>query len=168
MRLLASSPGHLALAASLVTALSASRPTTAVDGALTVFAAASLTEAFKELGRRFEGSHPGIEVRFNFAGSQQLALQLELGARADVFASADTRWMTSVSDSGLVAGEAQVFAHNRLVVIVPAGNPARIDRLQEVARPGTKVVLAADAVPAGHYTRAALQNLAETPGLGAD
>jgi molybdate transport system substrate-binding protein len=132
---------------------------------LTVYAAASLTDAFKELGKTFERSHPGLTVQFNFAGSQQLALQLEQGAPADVFASADQRWMDFVKEKKLVEGEATVFARNRLAVIVPRTNPAHIGKLQNLARPGTKVVMAAEAVPAGKYSREALQNLAAAPGF---
>jgi molybdate transport system substrate-binding protein len=131
---------------------------------LTVYAAASLTEAFGELGGMFEHDHPGLTIRFNFAGSQQLASQLEQGAPADVFASADQRWMSVVKEKGLVSGETPVFARNRLVVIVPRTNPARIARLQDLARRGTKIVMAGEAVPAGKYSREALQNLAGTAG----
>jgi molybdate transport system substrate-binding protein len=134
---------------------------------VTVFAAASLTEAFEELGAVFRRSHPGTTVRFNFAGSQQLAAQLEHGASADVFASADQRWMAQVQRLGL-AGEPVIFAHNRLVVVLPAENPARIERLQDLARPGLQLVLAADAVPAGRYSREVLRKLSEDPGFGPD
>ena len=136
------------------------RPTT-----LTVYAAASLTDAFRDLGQRFEQQHPGIAVRFSFAGSQQLALQLEQGAPADVFASADQRWMSYVGEKGLLAGEPTVFARNRLVVIVPRTNPARIKRLEDLARRGNKVVVAAEAVPAGQYSREALEKLARADGF---
>lgn len=132
---------------------------------LTVYAAASLTEAFGELGRTFEQQHPGVTVRFSFAGSQQLALQLEQGAPADVFASADQRWMSYVVEKGLLEGEPRVFAGNRLVVIVPRTNPARINRLEDLARRGTKVVIAADAVPVGKYSREALEKLAHADGF---
>jgi molybdate transport system substrate-binding protein len=135
---------------------------------LTVYAAASLTEAFGELGRQFERSHPGVVVRFNFAGSQQLASQLEAGAPADVFASADQRWMGYAQDKGLITGDAQVFARNRLVVIVPRTNPARIGKLEGLARRGTKIVMAAEAVPAGKYSREAIQRLAGAPGYPAE
>lgn len=132
---------------------------------LTVFAAASLTDAFGDLGRRLENQTPGLTVVFNFAGSQQLALQLEQGAAADVFASADQRWMSYVQEHDLVEGDAQIFARNRLVVIVPKTNPARIGGLQDLTRRGTKLVLAAEAVPVGKYTREALHNLAAAPGF---
>jgi molybdate transport system substrate-binding protein len=140
-------------------------PTDHAPSTLTVYAAASLTDAFQELGRTLEASHPGLTVRFNFAGSQQLALQLEQGAPADVFASADQRWMSYATEKGLVRGEATVFARNRLAVIVPRTNPARIGRLQDLARRGTKIVLAAEAVPVGKYSREALQNLAAVEGF---
>ena len=133
---------------------------------ITVFAADSLTDAFEELGALFRRRHPGITVRFNFAGSQQLAAQLEHGASADVFASADQRWMALVQRQGLAAGEPLVFAHNRLVVVLPAENPARIERLEDLARPDLKLVLAADAVPAGRYSREVLRNLSRRPGFG--
>ncbi len=132
---------------------------------LTVFAAASLTAAFTALGDTLTRRDPGVHVMFNFAGSQALALQLTHGASADVFASADEHWMETVRDSGLLAGAAQIFAHNRLVVIVPAANPARIARLQDLAHPGVKLVLAANAVPVGHYARAAVSALAALPGF---
>jgi len=135
---------------------------------VTVFAAASLSDAFEDLGALFQRGHPGTAVRFNFAGSQQLAAQLEHGASADVFASADQRWMARVRSLGLAAGEPVVFAHNRLVVVLPAENPARIERLEDLARPGLKLVLAADAVPAGRYSRAVLRNLSRRPGFGSD
>ena len=135
---------------------------------LTVFAAASLTESFRELGRVFERQHAGTTVQFSFAGSQQLALQLEQGAPADVFASADQRWMDYAKDKGLVEGETPVFARNRLVVIVPRTNPARIGRLEDLVRRGTKVVLAAEQVPAGTYSREALKKLATAPDFPPD
>jgi molybdate transport system substrate-binding protein len=134
---------------------------------LTVFAAASLSGAFTELGPIVEHSRPGLSIRFNFAGSQQLAAQLELGAPADVFASADERWMRRAVERRLVVGEPVVFARNRLVVIVPRVNPGRIERLQDLARPGVKLVLAADVVPAGRYARQALARLGEAPGFPA-
>ncbi|MGH7514777.1 MAG: molybdate ABC transporter substrate-binding protein [Gemmatimonadales bacterium] len=140
------------------------RPAEPAPSAINVFAAASLTESFRELGRAFEQSHPGVTVQFNFAGSQQLALQMEQGAPADVFASADQRWMDYAKDKGLVEGEAPVFARNRLVVIVPKTNPARIGGLPDLVRRGTKVVLAAEAVPVGKYSREALQKLAGARG----
>ena len=156
---------RLALAGLAAPAVLASRHVEPATPALTVYAAASLTEAFRELGRTLEQRQPGLRVQFNFAGSQQLAAQLEQGAPADVFASADQRWMDYVKGKGLVDGEPQVFARNRLVVIVPRTNPARIGALPDLARRGTKIVLAAEAVPVGKYTREMIGNLAHAPGF---
>jgi molybdate transport system substrate-binding protein len=135
---------------------------------LTVFAAASLTDAFEELGGRYRRRHEGGDVRFNFAGSQQLAAQLEHGAEADVFASADQRWMAHVQRLGLAREQPAVFAHNRLVVVLPRSNPGRIGRLQDLARAGVKLVLAAEAVPAGRYSLEMLGRLAGRPGFAPD
>ena len=135
---------------------------------LTVFAAASLSDAFQRLGTTFERDHPGVRVELNLAGSQQLALQLMLGARADVFASADLRWMQAVRDSALVDGEPLIFARNRLVVLLPRANPAHLAGLADLARPGVKLVVAAQAVPVGRYTRELLDRLAGSPGFPAD
>jgi molybdate transport system substrate-binding protein len=134
----------------------ATSPARAQESTLVVFAAASLAEAFTDLGRQFEATYSGVRVRFNFAGSQQLAVQIEHGAAADVFAGADQRWMDHVVTRGLVADSPVAFAGNRLVIVVPAANPGRIESPDDLARPGLKVVLAADAVPAGRYAREAL------------
>jgi molybdate transport system substrate-binding protein len=123
------------------------------EATLTVFAAASLTDAFGELAHGFERAHPGVTVRLSFAGSQQLVAQLAAGARADVFAAADARSMDDAAKQGSLDGEARVFARNRLAVIVPATDPARIDRLDQLARSGIKLVLCAPNVPAGRYAR---------------
>jgi molybdate transport system substrate-binding protein len=147
-------------------ALAQSAP--AAGTTLTVYAAASLTEAFGELGRQFERNHPGLVVRFNFAGSQQLVSQLDAGATADVFASADQRWMSFAQEKGLVTGDTPVFARNRLVVIVPRTNPARIGKVEDLAGRGIKIVMAAEAVPAGKYSREAIHRLAGAPGYPAD
>jgi molybdate transport system substrate-binding protein len=134
---------------------------------LRVFAAASLADAFGELAREFEGSRPGARVQLNLAGSQQLAVQIEHGAIADVFASADQRWMDYLAERSLVVEDRPVFARNRLVVIVPRTNPARIGKLQDLARRGVKLVIGAEAVPAGRYGREVLQNLSKSPGFEA-
>lgn len=135
---------------------------------LTVMAAASLEEAFSALGDSLEQHRPGLSVVFNFDGSQTLALQILQGAPADIFASADDHWMTVVRDSGHVLGEPRLFAHNRLVVIIPASNPGHVSRLDDLGRPGVKLVLAAANVPAGRYARTVAANLARVPGFGAD
>lgn len=131
---------------------------------LTVFAAASLTNAFNALADTLQRRQPGLRIDINYAGSQALALQIEQGAPADVFASADDRWMAVVRDSGWITGESRIFAHNDLVLIVPKRNPARIVRLQDLARDGVKLVVAEDAVPAGHYARMAMATLGQMTG----
>jgi molybdate transport system substrate-binding protein len=122
---------------------------------LLVFAAASLTESFEEMGSAFE-DRSGITVSFNFGPSDGLATQILEGAPADVFASASQRWMEVVSRSGPGVFVRSVFARNRLVILVPAGNPARIESIADLTRPGIKLVVAASGVPAGDYAREAL------------
>jgi len=148
---------------------SATAPAAPAAGAtLTVFAAASLSEAFTEIGRQFEREHPGVAVRFNFAGSQLLAAQIGQGARADVFAAADERTMAALEEQAGLDGGSRVFARNRLVVIVPRSDPGRIRRLQDLARRGVKLVLGAEAVPVGHYSRVMLENLGRRDDFGPD
>lgn len=131
--------------------------------ALTVFAAASLTEAFTEIGERFEGDHPGVEVVMNFAGSQQLAQQLIQGAPAGVFASANQAQMDLVVESGRAAQEqVRVMVHNQLVVIYPPDNPGGIDELGNLAAPGVQLVFAAEQVPVGAYTLEFLARAAQS------
>lgn len=134
---------------------------------LTVVAAASLTDAFKELGGAFERAHPGTKVTFSFAASSLLRTQIEQGAPADVFASADMAQMEPLVKSGKVRAVA-AFARNRLVVVTPAANPGRIRRLQDLARPGLRLVITAEQVPIGRYTRAALARMSGAGGLGSD
>jgi molybdate transport system substrate-binding protein len=153
------------LAAPLAPARSSAAPSKAT---LQVFAAASLSDAFTEIGHELEKQRPGLSVRMNFAGSQQLAAQLESGAIADVFAAADDRWMAYVKDLGFLAGDPSTFVKNTLVVIVPRTNPARIQRLQDLSRGGVKLVLGADAVPIGRYSRTVLRNLAHHPAFDVD
>jgi molybdate transport system substrate-binding protein len=122
-------------------------------GELTVFAAASLTDAFGHIKTDLEATHPGLTIAYNFAGSQALVTQLDQGAPADVFASANDVQMKDARDRGLIEGDARVFAQNRLVLIVPKDNPAGIQTPADLANDGVKIDLAAASVPAGHYTR---------------
>ena len=125
----------------------------AAPGELTVFAAASLTAAFTELGERFTAASGGTKVTFNFAGSQALATQIQQSAPADVFASADTANMDKVK--GLV-GAPQPFASNLLAIVVEKGNPRGVRTLGDLASSDLKVVLAAEEVPAGRYAKQVL------------
>jgi molybdate transport system substrate-binding protein len=134
---------------------------------LTVFAAASLTEAFQEIGQAFEAAYPGTQVTFNFAGSQQLALQIEQGAQADVFASANQHYMDQLVTAELVATDAPAtFARNQMVVILPAENPGQIETLHDLTRPGLKLILAGEQVPVGAYARQVLDKLSSDPVYG--
>lgn len=127
---------------------------------LTVYAAASLTDAFNEMGKSFAAEHPGVVVAFNFGGSQNLRTQIEQGANADVFASANTKEIDTLVNENFVAkGTPKVFLTNQLVVILPKDNPAGITSLEDLRKPGLKLVLAAEDVPAGQYARQILENL---------
>lgn len=127
---------------------------------LVVFAAASLTDAFTEIATNFEAANPGVSVIFNFAGSQALRTQIEEGAPADVFASANSTEMEALVAGGHVpSGMPQVFLNNKLVVILPAENTAGLSNLEDLARPGIKLVLAAEQVPVGRYSRQALDQM---------
>src|ERR1041384_4584469 len=127
---------------------------------LNVFAAASLTDAFTEIGKKYEATHPGVSVTFNFAGSQALRTQIEEGAPADVFASANKTEMDAlVRDGFVVQGTSQVFLTNKLIVILPASNTAHVAKLEDLASPGVKLVLAAEEVPVGKYARQAFDQM---------
>ena len=139
-----------------------------VQGALTIFTAASLTDAFKEMAAQIEQANPGTKLTFNFAGSPTLRTQLAQGARADVFASADEPNMAGAEKDGTISGAPQIFARNLLVVVVPAKNPAGIHTLQDLAKPKLKLVLTNKDVPVGNYARQALEKLSHDPSYGPD
>lgn len=117
---------------------------------LTVFAAASLTKTFTEIGEKFEAEHDGVKVSFSFAGSSDLVAQIQQGAPADVFASADTANMDKAADD--VEGSPVNFATNVLQIATPPDNPAGISSLQDLAKPDVKVVVCAPEVPCGAAT----------------
>lgn len=133
------------------------------SGQLTVFAAASLANSFPEIADAFESEHPGASITFNFAGSQRLRTQLEFGAKADVFASADQRQMDLAVAAGLISGDSLPFAGNALIVIAPLTSretdEERVQELDDLARDGATLALAAPEVPAGTYSRELLRNL---------
>lgn len=137
-----------------------------IDGEITVFAASSLSEAFKEVGAAFEKANPGTEVTFNFAASSALAVQINEGAPADVFASADTAQMKNVIDQGNAEGSA-VFATNTPVVVVPKDGKA-VATFADLAKPGVKLVLAGEDVPIGRYAREVLAKASGTGGISPD
>jgi molybdate transport system substrate-binding protein len=135
---------------------------------LTVFAAASLNAAFSKLGSAFEAAHPGVTVVFSFDASNALRTQVEQGAPADVFASADEQNPGALVAAGLAFGPPTSFAANALTVIVPVGNPAKIATPADLARAGVKVVAAGAAVPITRYVDRLLANLAAQPGYPSD
>ena len=139
-----------------------------IQGQLTVFTAASLTEAFKEMGDNIEQANPGTKVTFNFAGSPTLRTQLAQGARADVFASADEPNIQGAQKEGTIASEPRLFVRNQLVAIVPAANPAQVMRLQDLAKPGVKLVLTNKEVPVGNYSRQALAKMSQDVAFGSE
>ena len=121
---------------------------------LTVFAASSLTEAFNEMAGAFEAANPGVNVDLNFAGSSTLSTQILQGAPADVFASADVRQMEAVAEE---VGTPERFAGNSLVIVTPEGSSLQIP--EDLAEPGTLLVLAGPDVPAGRYALESLDKL---------
>lgn len=143
--------------------------TTAPASELTVFAAASLKDAFTEMGRLFEANHTGTKVVLNFDGSQVLRTQLQQGAYADVFASANWAQMNlSKGDGRMINETVQLFCHNRLAILVPAANPGKITDLEDLANPGVKVVIGTPDVPVGSYARQLLNKTVNDSMYGPD
>jgi molybdate transport system substrate-binding protein len=120
-------------------------------GTVTVLAAASLTDAFNKIGADLKARDAGLTTKFSYAGSPTLVEQIQQGAPADVFASADQPNMDKVVNGGRATAKPQVFAHNRLQIVVPAGNPKKINSVSDLANPGIKVDVCAPGVPCGTY-----------------
>ncbi|MFQ5407513.1 MAG: molybdate ABC transporter substrate-binding protein [Anaerolineales bacterium] len=137
---------------------------------ITVFAAASLGDAFEDLARAYEAQHPGEALTVSFAGTQTLRAQIEQGAQPDVFASASPEHIQALIAQGLVAApDVRALATNRLTVVVPTvGAAAPVTALADLAEPGVRIVMAAAEVPAGDYTRRVLAQLASDPAYGPD
>ncbi|OLF07880.1 molybdate ABC transporter substrate-binding protein [Actinophytocola xanthii] len=141
----------------LAAALSAcGSPEPAAGGEVVVFAAASLTETFTELGTRFEDANPGTTVTVSFGGSSGLATQIVEGAPVDVFASASPATMDQVVEADAVSGKPAVFARNALEIAVPAGNPGRVTGLADFGDEDRTIALCAEQVPCGAAARQAL------------
>jgi len=136
--------------------------TPAVVGDVTVFAAASLSAAFTDIGDAFVAANPDADVVLSFAGSSDLAAQIDEGAPADVFASADLSNMTKVTDAGQDASEPVVFATNIAEIIVEAGNPEGITGVEDLADPDLIVVQCAPEVPCGKYAAQIYENAGVT------
>ena len=131
---------------------------------LRVFAASSLTEAFRDVAQAFEADNPGVRVNLDFGGSQRMRSQLECGAKADVFASADTVQMDALVAADLIAGTPADFALNALAVLAMGKGPVKA--ISDLAHPGVRVVLADSSVPVGAYSRQVLENLSQDPAYG--
>jgi molybdate transport system substrate-binding protein len=144
---------------------SSSSPPSSKPSELTVLAASSLTNVFPKIGSAFSKDHPGVKFRFSFAGTDQLAAQLEQGAPADVFAGASPKYGDQLAGEHLI-GTAELFCTNRLVVITPASNPGGITSLQDLATKPVKIVIGSEDVPIGSYTRTVLTNLDSVYGTG--
>ena len=125
---------------------------TDITGEVTVFAAASLQDAFEELATSFQNAHPGVHITFDFQGSQDLVTALDGGSPADVLATANNSTMTDAANKGLV-GEQTEFATNVLTLIVPAGNPAGVTGINDGSLDGADLVVCAPEVPCGEATR---------------
>jgi molybdate transport system substrate-binding protein len=132
---------------------------------LTVLAAASLTNVFPKIGSAFTATHPGVTFTYSFAGTDQLAAQIQQGAPADVFAGASTKYGDQLASAKQI-DPYKIFCTNRLVLIVPASNPANISSLADLAAKPMKLVVGSEAVPVGAYTRTVLENLDEAYGPG--
>jgi molybdate transport system substrate-binding protein len=133
-------------------------PNKSLSGTASIFAAASLTDSFKALGTSFQTAHSGVTMQFNFAGTPTLVTQIEQGASADAFASADTTNMDKLKADGFTAGTPKVFAHNKLEIVVAAGNPKRINGLADLAKAGVIYITEAATVPAEKYALQILAN----------
>jgi molybdate transport system substrate-binding protein len=136
----------------------------AEGGDLTVFAAASLTDAFEQIEADLEAANPGLMITYNFGGSPALVTQLAEGAAADVFASANIAQMQAAIANGSISGEPVTFVHNRLAIVTPRANPAGISSPADLARPDLLLVLAQADIPAGRYAREAVCAMGADPG----
>lgn len=136
-----------------------------IDGTVTVFAAASLTDVFTELGDAFEAAHPDVTVDASFGPSGGLVTQITEGAPADVIATAATSNMEDLVDAEALDGDPVDFATNSLEIAVPAGNPGDVDGLEDLARQELVIALCGEEVPCGMFARQALDGAGVTPSI---
>jgi molybdate transport system substrate-binding protein len=145
--------------AAVAVAIAAGQPVAAAQkpsGGITVFAASSLTESFDAIAKQFEKKYPDVSVKFDYDASSNLATQINQGAPADVFASADQDNLQKTIASGAVTPPPMVFAKNRLEIAVEKGNAKKIKGLADLQKSGLVVVLCADQVPCGKYAAESL------------
>jgi len=145
--------------------VSCSSASSTEENTVTVFAAASLVDAFSELGEAFETAHPDSDIEFNFASSSDLATQIVEGAEADIFASADTQNVDRVRESAVPIDEVRTLATNSLEILVETGNPLNIGELADLSDPSVIYITCDEAVPIGRYSADILAraNVAVTP-----
>lgn len=154
--------------ATTLTPTTAATTATTASGEVIVFAASSLTDAFNDIKGQLEKANPNLKITINYGASSALRTQLEQGAKADVFASADQPQMDNAVKAGLVEGKGTVFVRNRLVVIVAKNNPGKVAKLQDLANSGLKFVTAQKEVPIGAYTLDALDKMSKDTAFGTD
>lgn len=147
----------LLVAASCGSSASSNASGNGLSGTVVVLAAASLTSAFDRIGKEFHEANPSVQVKFSYAGSSSLVTQIQQGAPADVFASADTTNMDKVTSDGLAEGSPSTFARNQLEIATEKGNPKNIKTVQDLANPSLKVVVCAPSVPCGAYSTEVFQ-----------
>ncbi|MFD5813744.1 molybdate ABC transporter substrate-binding protein [Streptomyces sp. NPDC127038] len=145
-----------------VHASAAAAASSKLSGTVTVFAAASLQEAFTQIGKDFEQAHPGTKVTFSFGGSDTLAASIKGGAPAEVFAAASPKTMKIVTDAGDASGTPATFARNQLEIAALPGNPDKISSLKDLTKSGLKVVLCDKDVPCGAATQKVLTSAGVT------
>jgi molybdate transport system substrate-binding protein len=158
----------VAATAQPTSAPAAASASAAIKGELTVFAAASLADAFKEIGTELEKANAGAKVTYQFAGSPALRTQLQQGARADIFASADEPNMQNAQKDGTIAGEPKIFAQNKLVIITPLQTKIDVTKPQDLTKSGLKLVIGQKDLPAGNYARQIFDKMSKDPAYGAD
>lgn len=165
-------PATTAAVATTTVATTAAATTSAsgstANGELVIFAASSLTDPFNEIKANLEKANSGLKLTYNFGGSNTLRAQLEQGAKADVFASANQTEMDNALKSNLVNDKGTTFVRNRLVVILPKNNPGKVQTLQDLAKANLKFVTAQKDVPVGGYTLQALDKMSKDPAFSPD
>ena len=164
----AATPGAAAASASPAAAAPVDAEFPEGGGELTVFAAASLTDAFGKIKTDLEAEHSGLSITYNFAGSQALVTQLGEGAEADVFASANNTQMKAAEAKDLISGDPVTFITNELVIVTPADNPAGIDSPDDLGASGVRLVLAQADVPVGKYAREAVCDMSQDTAMFGD
>ncbi len=147
---------------------SAAAPSTAAGGGLTIYGAASLKAALDMAKTAYEAANPGTTLTISTDSSSALETQIEQGAPADVFLSADQTNPQKLVDKGLAGGDLVPFAANKLTIVVPTANPANITTPADLAKPGVKVIAAGDTVPITKYATQLVANLATQAGYPAD